>query len=327
MKPFSNRRSETVAALGETALLRAMRRWLGDVSPPPPYGMGDDCAVLKYAPGCILAKTDGVVLGRHFEASTPPDAAGAKLFKRNVSDIAAMGGKPRHALMHMLLAKNTTTKWLEQFYRGLANCCRKYDVTLAGGGIAQAPDGVFAADLLMIGESGTKILTRAGAKIGDAIYVTGDLGGSILGKHLHFTPRLAEGQWLARQAAVRGVIDVTDGLAKDLPEILPTCADALLDISALPISRAARKLSKRDSRSALLHALTDGEDYELLFAVNGKNNLAAFEKRWRKAHATPLTRLGKIVAAIDKKHDHCLRDAATNAPLLPSGAHGYEHLR
>jgi thiamine-monophosphate kinase len=326
-QPFSDRPSETVAALGEIALLRAVRRWLGDAGPPPPQGMGDDCAVLEWKPGLLLAKTDGVVLGRHFDEKTKPAAAGAKLFKRNASDIAAMGGRPKHALAHLLLAGNMRTKWLEQFYRGLARSCRKYGVTLAGGGIAQAPNHVFAADLLMLGESGGKILTRTGAKIDDAIYVTGSLGGSRLGHHLDFEPRLAEGQWLARQATVRGLIDVTDGLAKDLPEILPAGADARLDIAALPISRAAKKLSRRDGRSALVHALTDGEDYELLFAMNSRADLDLFEQRWRKVNKTPLTRIGTIAAATNRKRGGQLRDAASGALLLPPGAHGYEHLR
>ncbi|HVU38695.1 MAG TPA: AIR synthase related protein, partial [Opitutales bacterium] len=113
-QPFSRRRGDTVAELGEVALLRAVRGWLGQVSPPPPQGIGDDCAVLQFKPGAILAKTDGVVFGRHFDKNTPPRAAGAKLLKRNLSDIAAMGGTPRHALVHLLLARNTATKWLEE---------------------------------------------------------------------------------------------------------------------------------------------------------------------------------------------------------------------
>lgn len=326
MLPFSVRTSETVAALGEVALLRAMRDWLGKASPPPPCGMGDDCAVLKLKSGAILAKTDGVVLGRHFTADTQPGLAGAKLLKRNLSDIAAMGGTPRHALVHLLLARNTSTTWLKEFYRGLAKECLNYNVTLAGGGIAQGPDGVFAADLMLLGEVGPKILTRTGAKIGDALYVTGELGGSILGKHLHFTPRLAEGQWLARQSGVRGLIDVSDGLAKDLPELLPENSDAQLDTAKLPIAKDAYNLSNQDGRPTIQHALIDGEDYELLFALNSREDSASFEEKWRKTFKTRLTRIGTIITAADKMRYRHLR-SPTGLLLLPPRAHGFEHLR
>jgi thiamine-monophosphate kinase len=328
VKPFSQQPAETVAALREIALLRAIRDWLGAASPPSPQGIGDDCAVLDVAGAdSVLATTDGVVYGRHFDDAALPAAVGAKLLDRNISDIAAMGGTPKHALVHLIIGRDLKTAWLKEFYTGLAQGCREYGVTLAGGGTAQGPDGVFAADLTLLGIPGPKLLLRTGAQIGDAIFVTGDLGGSILGKHLDFTPRLAEGQWLAKQPGVRGVIDVTDGLAKDLPEILPPDADGRLDAAALPIAAAATTLAARDGVPALVHALTDGEDYELLFAVDGESDLKSFASRWRKALGTPLTPIGVIAPAQDKKRAHQLRDRTTGQPLLPPGQRGFEHLR
>ena len=328
MKPFSSKSAETVAALREIALLRRIREWLGAASPPSPQGMGDDCAVLNLGrAGAVLATTDGVVYGRHFDDTAPPAAVGAKLLARNVSDIAAMGGTPKHALVHLVLGRDLKTAWLKEFYLGLAKGCREFGVTLAGGGTAQGPEGVFAADLTLLGVPGPKLLLRTGAQIGDAIFVTGELGGSILRKHLEFTPRLAEGQWLAKQEGVRGVIDVTDGLAKDLPEILPAGADARLEAAALPLAAAARTLAARDGVSALVHALTDGEDYELLFAVEGQTDLKSFTHRWRKALRTPLIQIGVIAAAQEKKRDRQLRDGPTGRSLLPAGKRGFEHLR
>jgi thiamine-monophosphate kinase len=328
MKPFSKQPAETVAALREIALLRAIRDWLGAASPPSPHGIGDDCAVLDVSGAdSVLATTDGVVYGRHFDDSAPPAAVGGKLLDRNVSDIAAMGGTPKHALIHLIIGRDLSAAWLKEFYLGLAQSCREYGVTLAGGGTAQGPDGVFAADLTLLGVPGPKLLLRTGAEIDDAIFVTGSLGGSILGKHLDFTPRLAEGQWLAKQTGTRGVIDVTDGLAKDLPEILPAGADARLDAAALPIADAAKTLAARDGVSALVHALTDGEDYELLFAVDSQTDLPAFIRRWQQAFQTPLTQIGVIAPAQDKRRERQLRDRATGKALLPPGQQGFEHLR
>jgi len=326
MKPFSQEPADTVSSLREIALLRAIREWLGAASPPSPQGMGDDCAVLGLdGAQSVLATTDGVVYGRHFDDAASAAAVGGKLLDRNISDIAAMGGTPKHALVHLIIGRDLKTAWLKEFYTGLAQSCREYGVTLAGGGTAQGPDGVFAADLTLLGVPGPKLLLRTGAQISDAIFVTGELGGSILGKHLDFTPRLAEGQWLAKQTGVRGMIDVTDGLAKDLPEILPAGADARLDPAMLPISAAARTLAERDQLSPLTHALTDGEDYELLFAVDGQADMKAFAANWHKAHQTPLTRIGVIAAATDKKRDRQLRDAATGKVLLSPGQRGFEH--
>lgn len=340
MNPFTDRAKDSVAALGEVALLHAIRGWLGDAAPPPPWGMGDDCAVVETGDANpLLATTDGVVFGRHFDATTAPAAVGAKLLKRNLSDIAAMGGHPGPALINLFLARNTSLAWLEQFYAGFAQSCLHYGTRLVGGDLAQAPDGVFAAHLTLLGNPGRNILKRTGAKIGDGLFVTGDLGGSILGKHLEFIPRLPEGQWLARHRGVRGVIDVTDGLAKDLPEILPPGADALLDLAVLPISAAARKITRRETRSplprspmpqsALFHALTDGEDYELLFALDSAADTPAFATHWLKKFSTPITHLGRIAPAQESNPgaDRQLRDAATGALLLPPGARGYEHLR
>ncbi|MGA2052219.1 MAG: thiamine-phosphate kinase [Opitutales bacterium] len=330
MHPFTPSPAESVAALGESALLRAIRGWLGAAAPPSPWGMGDDCAVLETAGAIqVLATTDGVVYGRHFDDTAAPTAVGAKLLKRNVSDIAAMGGQPASALINLLLARNVSTAWLEQFYTGLAQSARQYRVRVVGGDIAQAPDGFFAAHLTLLGLPGKTLLLRTNAQLGDFLFVTGELGGSIFGKHLEFTPRLAEGQWLATQPGIRGVIDVTDGLAKDLPTILPAGADARLDVAALPISNAARELAARDGHSALLHALTDGEDYELLFALDPAVGADAFAARWREQFSTPLTCIGVIVPALPSEAlppGGQLRDGSGTL-LLPPGAHGYEHLR
>ncbi|MFM9093191.1 MAG: thiamine-phosphate kinase, partial [Verrucomicrobiota bacterium] len=153
---------------------------------------------------------DPVILGRHFDASVPPAAVGAKLLKRNLSDIAAMGGRPRAAVVSLCLDRATRVRWLREFHRGLARTARRHGVALVGGDVAEAP-GALIASLTLLGDAdGTRVLTRQGARSGDWIAVTGRLGGSLASGHHHrFTPRLAEGRWLARRPEIRAMMDVS----------------------------------------------------------------------------------------------------------------------
>lgn len=309
MHPFTNRPAESVAFLGEEKLIVAIRRWLGTASPRTPFGIGDDCAVLPASRGRQLITVDPVIYGRHFDASVPARAVGAKLLKRNLSDLAAMGGRPTAAVLALTLDSSTRAQWLEQFYRGLAECARRYRVPIVGGDIAQA-DGVAAASLTLLGEAtGKRVLTRQGARAGDAIYVTGEIGGSLrTGHHFKFSPRLAEGTWLARQAAVRSMMDVSDGLAKDLHALTPRGSVPALVPSLLPVRRGA------DVRTAL----TEGEDYELVFTLARQSDRGVFEQAWKRAF--PKTRLSYLGSFVP-------------AGKLPSGMlnlddyRGYEHLR
>lgn len=307
MHPFTKRFHESVSALGEEKLIAALRRWLGRASPKSPFGIGDDCAVLAPVRGPQLITVDPVIYGRHFDDRVPARAVGAKLLKRNLSDLAAMGGRPTAAVLALTLDARVSTAWLEGFYRGLAACARQYGVPVVGGDIAQA-DGILAASLTLLGAAtGPRVLTRAGARQGDWIFVTGKLGGSLAcGHHFKFKPRLAEGAWLARRAEVRAMMDVSDGLAKDLRALTPTGTVAALTASALPC-RAGANLGA---------ALADGEDYELVFAVAARADLAALHRAWRRAF--PRTRLSCI---------------GRFTRTMPAGAldlgsyHGYEHLR
>ncbi len=309
MHPFTKRFAESVSALGEEKLIAAIRRWLGPASPRAPFGIGDDCAVLPASRGRQLITVDPVIYGRHFDDAVPARAVGAKLLKRNLSDLAAMGGRPTAAVLALTLDARVSTRWLGEFYRGLATCARRHGVPIVGGDIAQA-DGVIAASLTLLGEAvGPRVLTRTGALAGDWIFVTGQLGGSLPSKHhFKFTPRLAEGAWLARRSEVRAMMDVSDGLAKDLRALTPTGIAPALDAATLPRRRGC------DIRAALV----DGEDYELVLAVAAKTDLAAFTRAWQRAFPrTPLTCIGRFV----------------RTGKLPAGAlnlddyRGYEHLR
>jgi len=309
MHPFAGNLRDSVAGWGEERLIVEIRRWLGDVSPESPYGIGDDCAVLRRSRRQRLVTVDPVIFGRHFDATVPPRAAGEKLLKRNLSDIAAMGGRPLAAVVALTLDARVSRRWLEAFYRGIAAAARHHAVAIVGGDVAQA-EGILAASLTLIGEAtANRVVTRRGAKTGDWIFVTGELGRSVAtGHHFRFRPRLTEGAWLARRSEVRAMIDVSDGLAKDLRALTPRGAVAALQEAALPRRRGA----------TVRAALTEGEDYELLFAVAGRVDPEAWARTWRRA--LPHTRLGCIGRFV--AGNAVPADALTLAEFQ-----GYEHLR
>lgn len=317
MTPLSDIKRDTAGSIGEEALIARIRRWLGRAAPPSPAGPGDDCAVVRPRLGArLLLTADPVVRGRHFEDSTPPAAVARKLLRRNLSDIAAMGGTPRFAILSWAMPQWTSLAWLAAFHRALARDAVRWGVTVNGGDISSA-DTDLAAHLTLVGEAPVRPLLRTGAHAGDWIYVTGSLGGSILGRHTGFEPRLAEGRWLAGRNAVRNMVDVSDGLAKELRLIAPPGTRASIDPQSVPVSAAARRMEKAGGRNALDHALTDGEDFELLFAVSPGLRVVNLERAWRKRFRTRLTRIGRFVAEAE--------EVAGEVDF--SGLAGFEHLR
>lgn len=308
MHPFVQRKSASVAAWGEQRLIEGIRTWLGTVAPPSPRGMGDDCAVLPPSPQRQLLTVDPVIFGRHFDATAKPELVGAKLLKRNASDIAAMGGRPHYAVIALTLDPRTSRRWLARFHRGLAQAARQYRIDVVGGDVAQGEG--FAASLTLLGTAtGPRVLTRRGSRPNDHLFVTGMLGGSVKSGHQwQFIPRLAEGAWLARQPEVHAMMDLSDGLAKDVHALEPSQARAALVAAALPIRPG----------SSLAAALSEGEDYELLFTVAAKVDPSAFVARWRRRF--PHTRLSWI-----GKFTRPGREPAGTIDL--AAYHGYEHLR
>jgi thiamine-monophosphate kinase len=307
--PFTKKHQESVSALGEEKLIAEIRRWLGAASPRAPFGIGDDCAVLPASRGRQLITVDPVVYGRHFDDAVPPRAVGEKLLKRNLSDLAAMGGRPTAAVLALTLDARVSLRWLEQFYRGLAACALRHRVPVVGGDITQA-ERMVAASLTLLGEAaGSRVVTRTGARLGDWIYVTGLLGGSLrTGHHHRFVPRLREGAWLAQHRSVRAMMDVSDGLAKDLHALTPADVVPALDARSLP----------RRPGSDLRAALTDGEDYELVFAFAARADRGAFARAWRrKFPRTRLSCLGRFEPP-----------GIQSADMIRLGDYrGYEHLR
>jgi len=286
-------------------------------------GTGDDCAVLDLGlpDKLLLFKTDAVVEGIHFKSDAPPEKIGHKALARCLSDIAAMAGTPTAALITIALPKIFDAAFIEGIYAGISSIARKYDVAIAGGETTTNPERILIS-VAMIGLAPRgKAVLRSGAEAGDAIFVTGELGGSLAERHLEFEPRVAEGRWLAEHFAIHAMIDLSDGLAGDLRHILKASrVGAELLTTSVPISRAAKLASKTESsaKPPLLAALTDGEDFELLFTVASKDAVPVLDAWKKQFPEIPLTCIGKIT----KGEGITLRDRSGVRPL---SAHGYEH--
>ncbi len=286
-------------------------------------GAGDDCAVLDVGlpERLLLFKTDAVVEGIHFTAEAPPEKIGHKALGRCLSDIAAMAGTPTAALVTLALPRNFDPAFVEAIYAGMSMLARRHEVAIVGGETTTNPERTLLSIALLGWVARGKGVLRSGAEVKDAIFVTGELGGSLAGKHLEFEPRLVEARWLAQQFSIHAMLDVSDGLAGDLGHILKASrVGAELLASAIPISRTARRAAKAESaaKPPLLAALTDGEDFELLFTVASRDAVAVLDA-WRKRFPElPLTCIGKITAG----DIITIRDSQGVRPLR---AHGYEH--
>ena len=281
-------------------------------------GPGDDCAVLDWSGSKLLFKTDAIVEGIHFERDTPPEAIGRKALARVLSDIAAMSGTPTHALITLGVHADMEPSFIEAVYQGLRDCAREHHVNIVGGETTSLSQ--LTLSISLIGKASKPIL-RTGSAVGDAIFVSGELGGSLAGHHLNFDPRLKEARWLSDQDIVHAMIDLSDGLATDLRHLLSDQTGAELLTRALPIRRAAKERARDNpsGKTALLAALTDGEDYELLFTVSSKDAVPLLDG-WKSAFPeTPLHCIGKIT----DQPGIALRDDKGVKPLT---LHGYDHL-
>ena len=282
-------------------------------------GIGDDCAILKMTPGYeLLVTTDMLMDGRHFIlGQASPEQIGRKALGVNLSDIAAMAGRPIAAVVAVALPKKNAERIADGLQIGIQEMAKRFAVSIVGGD-TNAWDGPLVICITVFGEAepGRAVL-RAGAKPGDAIFVTGPLGGSFLGRHLDVQPRILEAQILIATTQIHAMIDISDGLSSDLTHILDESGGvgAILDSNAIPIHSDAFEMSKRDRRSPLDHALNDGEDFELLFTANTGD----FERL--SSALRGVTRIGEITST----PGILLRDPEGQASPLVLG--GFDHLR
>lgn len=270
---------------GEDAVVRELIKQLR-IDERVELGAGDDCAVVRVAKGIQLLKTDCIIEGIHFTSDADPRWIGWKALCRAASDIGAMGGEPKDALVTLAANPQAELDWLKNIYRGLRRAADIYQINLVGGETARSPGPLFISVALTGKTERGRYATRSGGQPGDCLYVTGELGGSLKGKHLKFRPRVYEGMWLVRHFPIRAMMDLSDGLASDLPRLANSSRVGFeIDLDKLPVTRGCN----------VQNALQDGEDYELLFAVPLQVR-ARLETEW--PHSFPkLTCIGRLVEA------------------------------
>lgn len=322
------RRSFPIRDWGERGLIEWLRRQRQGVPFSPAYrlikGIGDDAAIIAGGGGGtkLLVSCDALVEGVHFDRLQASGAdVGWKAGAVNISDIAAMGGRPLYLLVSLAMPADLERAWAQEFFSGLLAVARRFGATVIGGDTVASPGPVFV-DVAVIGECARPVL-RDGARAGDALFITGTLGDSAAGlislrrrsrvralelRHLRPQPQVEIGLVLAEKRIPTAMLDMSDGLSRDLRNLCDASGcGAHVDAGTLPISRSVRRFCGRAGLDPLTLALHGGEDYGLLFSVSPRKIRAVAELG--KCH-----RIGTIV-----EHGYHLRTAAGPEPL-PDGA-------
>lgn len=254
--------------MDERALIHWIQKQTAAPSPFVPLSIGDDTALLRFPGGETLVTVDMLMDGTHFtSADTDARRIGHKALAVNLSDIAAMGGTAVAAFVALAIPRSTSPEVTTSLMTGIQALAQQFQVAIAGGD-TNTWDGPLVISITVMGIPHAKgPIRRSGARDGDVIYVTGPLGGSILGHHLDFTPRLAAAKALLDHHDIHAMIDLSDGLATDLRHILRASqlSGAIIDEDKLPLRDTIAHLAKSE---AIIRALTDGEDFELCFTVS-----------------------------------------------------------
>ncbi|MGO9470131.1 MAG: thiamine-phosphate kinase [Isosphaeraceae bacterium] len=285
-------------------------------------GIGDDCAILAITTGCdLLVTTDMLMDGRHFRLEQDgPEAVGYKALGVNLSDIAAMAGVPRAVVVAVALPRREAIAVAQGVYNGMRPLAEQFQVDLVGGD-TNAWDGPLVVNITLLGETTARgPVRRSGARAGDAILVTGLLGGSLgSGRHLRPQPRIAEALALHAATPIHAMIDISDGLSSDLGHILEESgAGAIVDAESIPIHPDCWAMSRQDGAPALDHALNDGEDFELCLVISA-------EDATRVLAAPPAgTRIYPIGSITDAPG---LRLRFPDGRVVPVQPGGFDHLR
>ena len=246
-------------------------------------GAGDDCALVESGKRGVLdvLKTDCLVEGIHFAKNVRPELVGCKAMARPLRDFAAMSAPA----VTLIAPSQREVGWVQRLYRGIEKAARAFAVSIVGGETSNIK-GPAVISVSVIGSvEKTRWVGRGGGKPGDELFVTGRLGGSLRGRHLNFVPRIAESRWLTKNFRVHAMMDLSDGLGTDLPRLARASGVSFeIDESALPLNRGC----------TITQAISDGEDYELLFSISPKDSKSLIS-RWRKKFPrVPLTRVGRL---------------------------------
>jgi len=325
----------TVAEIGERALIERITSRLS-TRPWVIVGPGDDAAVIEPERGELdVVTTDALVDGVHFDRLfCPPEAIGYKALAVNLSDLAAMGAAPRAALLSLVLPDDFALAEVDALLDGLLGLATRYAVTLIGGNITRSP-GPLVVDVTAIGSVGRRrILTRAGARPGDEVYVTGVIGAAAAGlqtlrarvdepiaqeRYLRPEPRVRAGMLLGRNKAATACIDLSDGLAEGLWQLAEASgAGIATDQAALPIPDAVVRWFEQQRADPTASAVFGGDDYELLFTSRPaqRGRLRAVR---RLVGALPITRIGVVT----KDRSVVLKTPGGERQL----ARGFEHFK
>ena len=250
-------------------------------------GAGDDCAIVEI-PGSkkyLVLKTDCVVEGVHFVHGTNASHVGWKAMMRPLSDFAAASAIPEFALITLIVPQQTKVAWVRGLYRGLRRAASRFEVSIVGGETSNTP-GPIAVSVTVIGfVEKSRAASRRGGRSSDDLFVTGRLGGALKQKHLKFIPRIVESRWLTRNFSIHAMMDLSDGLGADLPRLGRASKVGFdIELENLPVARGA----------TIDNAISEGEDYELLFAISPRDR-NSLERQWRrKFPKLLLTRIGSF---------------------------------
>jgi thiamine-monophosphate kinase len=313
--------SASIGEVGERALIERIRQRFPDTPGTLHIGIGDDAAVVAGVRGELeVLTTDAVVEGVHFDLGFSSFAdVGYKALAVNVSDVAAMGGSPRLALLSLILPERLKVADLDGLVEGFAEMASESGVTVAGGNIARSP-APLVVDVTAVGSvRPRRILTRSGGRAGDSLYVTGTIGAAAAGlgwlrqygagateppevagltaRHRRPVPRLRVGSILGRTRTASACMDLSDGLADAVTAIARASGTgAIIEASALPILDAARQWFAAQGRDPVVAALVGGDDYELLFSVPPRRE-GRLRTVVRQSRGVPMTRIGELTSA------------------------------
>lgn len=254
-------------------------------------GAGDDCAIVKSAPpGQLqLLKTDCLVENIHFTKKSRPEDVGWKAMARPLSDFAAISGVPQFALVTLIVPSQRSLAWVKKLYRGMEKAARTFQVAVVGGETSNIKGPAVISVTVTGFVEKRRWVGRAGGKVNDELFVTGRLGGSMRGHHLNFVPRILESRWLTKKFPIHAMMDLSDGLGADLPRLARASGVGFkVDEAALPLNPGC----------TTKQAISDGEDYELLFAISPRDR-QRLENSWaKKFPQLPLTRIGKLTSNV-----------------------------